>query len=313
MNQKEQLQGRGYFRKKKWAKGLASGIALGAAVITFAGATGVSADETTAATDKTTEVVTSQPESTNDNNAYAENANTSEGTLSVDVDNSSVENAATEASNVGVDVTKEAAKDYGTDTTTDELNDTKSEIANDQEKQVETLEQATATQTANNTAYADAQAAIDANNDYVNNAKDTYGSETTVTVENDSSTATDGTASANNDAKTKAEQTLADNKEAVAEYVEAKANYDVTVSKAEELNAAVEAAANELKNKGVTVILLQKLKLCKHKTMLLSPKQTVKKLLLMRFWHNMLLIQPHLTMVLMYLFQQVSIHKTLTT
>ena len=253
MNQKEQLQGRGYFRKKKWAKGLASGIALGAAVITFAGATGVSADETTAATDKTTEVVTSQPESTNDNNAYAENANTSEGTLSVDVDNSSVENAATEASNVGVDVTKEAAKDYGTDTTTGELNDTKSEIANDQEKQVETLEQATATQTANNTAYADAQAAIDANNDYVNNAKDTYGSETTVTVENDSSTATDGTASANNDAKTKAEQTLADNKEAVAEYVEAKANYDVTVSKAEELNAAVEAAANELKNKGVTV------------------------------------------------------------
>lgn len=91
MNQKEQLQGHGYFRKKKWAKGLATGIALGAAVITFAGATGVSADETTAATDSTTEVVTSQPESTNDNNAYAENANTSEGTLSVDVDNSSVE------------------------------------------------------------------------------------------------------------------------------------------------------------------------------------------------------------------------------
>lgn len=253
MNQKEQLQGHGYFRKKKWAKGLASGIALGAAVITFAGATGVFADETTAATDNTTEVVTSQPESINDNNVYAENANTSEGTLVVNIDNSNVEAAATEASNVGVDVTKEAAKDYGTDTTTDGLNDTKSEIANDQEKQVDSLEQATATQNANNTAYADAQAAIDANNDYVNNAKDTYGSETTVTVTNDSSTATDGTASANNEAKTKAEQTLADNKEAVAEYVEAKANYDATVSKAEELNAAVEAAANELKNKGVTV------------------------------------------------------------
>lgn len=253
MNQKEQLQGHGYFRKKKWAKGLASGIALGAAVITFAGATGVFADETTAATDNTTEVVTSQPESINDNNVYAENANTSEGTLVVNIDNSNVEAAATEASNVGVDVTKEAAKDYGTDTTTDGLNDTKSEIANDQEKQVDSLEQATATQNANNTAYADAQATIDANNDYVNNAKDTYGSETTVTVTNDSSTATDGTASANNEAKTKAEQTLADNKEAVAEYVEAKANYDATVSKAEELNAAVEAAANELKNKGVTV------------------------------------------------------------
>ncbi|MCO4669941.1 Cell surface antigen I/II [Streptococcus infantarius subsp. infantarius] len=253
MNQKEQLQGHGYFRKKKWAKGLASGIALGAAVITFAGATGVFADETTAATDNTTEVVTSQPESINDNNVYAENANTSEGTLAVDIDNSNVEAAATEASNVGVDVTKEAAKDYGTDTTTDGLNDTKSEIANDQEKQVDSLEQATATQNANNTAYADAQATIDANNDYVNNAKDTYGSETTVTVTNDSSTATDGTASANNEAKTKAEQTLADNKEAVAEYVEAKANYDATVSKAEELNAAVEAATNELKNKGVTV------------------------------------------------------------
>ncbi|WAK63921.1 hypothetical protein OQG81_03425 [Streptococcus macedonicus] len=39
----------------------------------------------------------------------------------------------------------------------------------------------------------------------------------------------------------------------VAEYVEAKANYDATVSKAEELNAAVEAAANELKNEDITV------------------------------------------------------------
>lgn len=253
MNQKEQLQGHGYFRKKKWAKGLASGIALGAAVITFAGATGVSADETTATTDNTTEVVTSQPESINDNNVYAENANTSEGTLAVDIDNSNVEAAAKEASNVGVDVTKEADKAYGTDTTTEELNDTKSEIANDQEKQIEALEQAAATQNANNTAYAEAQDAINANNDYVNNAKDTYGSETTVTVGNDPSTATDGTAEANKIAKTTAEQTLADNKEAVANYIEAKANYDATVSKAEELNAAVEAAANELKNKGVTV------------------------------------------------------------
>ncbi|WAK63920.1 hypothetical protein OQG81_03420 [Streptococcus macedonicus] len=72
-----------------------------------------------------------------------------------------MEAAATEASNVAVDVTKEAVKDYGTDTTTDGLNDTKSEIANDQEKQVDSLEQAT-TQNANNTTYADAQAAIDA-------------------------------------------------------------------------------------------------------------------------------------------------------
>ena len=253
MNHKQQLQGHGYFRKKKWSKGLASGIALGAAVITFAGATGVSADETTDTTTSTTEVVISQPESINDNNVYAENANISEGTLSVDIDNSNVEAAATEASNVGVDVTKEVAKNYGTDTTTDELNDTKSEIANDQETQVNSLEQATATQNANNTAYAEAQAAIDANNDYVNNAKDTYGSETTVTVTNDSSTATDGTASANNEAKTKSEQTLADNKKAVANYIEAKANYDETIAKAEELNAAVEASVNELKNKGVTV------------------------------------------------------------
>ncbi len=45
MNRKEELQGHGYFRKKKWAKGLASGIALGVAVITFGGATGVSAAE----------------------------------------------------------------------------------------------------------------------------------------------------------------------------------------------------------------------------------------------------------------------------
>ncbi|MFC3928845.1 SspB-related isopeptide-forming adhesin [Streptococcus caprae] len=254
MNQKEQLQGHGYFRKKKWAKGLASGIALGVAVITFAGATGVSADETTTiSTEVQTELVASQPESTNENNAYAENANTSEGTLAVDIDNSAVENAATEASNIGVDVTKEATKDYGTDSTTAELTETKAGIANDQNLQIETLEQATATQEANNTAYAQAQAAIDANNDYVNTAKDTYGSETAVSVTNDSSTATNGSSEANKVAKTSAEQTLAENKKAVADYVDAKAKYDATVAKADELNAAVEAAANELKNKGVSV------------------------------------------------------------
>ncbi|MGG6795457.1 UNVERIFIED_CONTAM: LPXTG cell wall anchor domain-containing protein [Streptococcus canis] len=253
MNQKEQLQGHGYFRKKKWAKGLASGIALGAAVITFAGATGVSADETTAATDSTAEVMTSQPESTNDNNAYAENANTSTGSQTVTVDNSSVEQAVNTATETGVNVTKESTVDEGTPTNSEELNEAKTAIANDQAEQIKALEEATATQSANNTAYAEAQDAIDANNDYVNNVQSTYGAETTVTVTNDSSTATNGTASANNEAKTKAEQTLADNKEAVAEYVEAKANYDATVSKAEELNAAVEAAANELKNKGVTV------------------------------------------------------------
>jgi len=56
----EKTQGHGYFRKKKWAKGLVSGIAVAGIVAFSAGS--VLADEAV------------QPESKNDNNTYAKQA-----------------------------------------------------------------------------------------------------------------------------------------------------------------------------------------------------------------------------------------------
>lgn len=109
MKKTQESKGYGSIRKLK-GYGAVGVLALGMSVAVATH--NVSADEVTTSTDDTiTQVVASQPESTNDNNAYAEQAGTSQGTLSVDIDNSSVENAATEASNVGVDVTKESDKD----------------------------------------------------------------------------------------------------------------------------------------------------------------------------------------------------------
>ncbi|WP_157783297.1 hypothetical protein, partial [Streptococcus agalactiae] len=80
-------KGHGYFRKKKWAKGLASGIALAGAVAFSSGA--VFADETTSSApiEAEPQAVVTQPESTNDNNVYAAQANTSAGTQAVAIDN----------------------------------------------------------------------------------------------------------------------------------------------------------------------------------------------------------------------------------
>ncbi|WP_032459656.1 hypothetical protein, partial [Streptococcus agalactiae] len=71
-------KGHGYFRKKKWAKGLVSGIAITGAVVFSSGA--VFADETTSSAPIEPQAVVTQPESTNDNNVYAAQANTSAGT-----------------------------------------------------------------------------------------------------------------------------------------------------------------------------------------------------------------------------------------
>lgn len=249
-------KGHGYFRKKKWAKGLASGIAL-AGVVTFSAGM-ASADEVEApAANPTvaqeTPIVPTQPESTNDNNAYATHAGKVIGTQTVAVDNSAVVDVANTATETGVAVTKDQTVDKGVPTNTTDLNQAKADIKSDQDKQVKAIETATQKQADNNTAYQEAKTAIEANNNYVAKAKADFEKDTNVTVANDSQTATDGSSAANKQAKSVAEQTLSQNKKAVDIYVNQKAIYDATIAQATTLNQDIEAAANELKAKGVMV------------------------------------------------------------
>ena len=235
----EKTQGHGYFRKKKWAKGLASGIAIAGFVAFSAGS--AFADEAV------------QPESKNDNNMYATQAGKATGSQSVAIDNGAVTKAAEKAKEVGVNVSETQIVDKGTDTTAPKLEQSKSEIKQDQDKQVKELEKTTGKQVENNTAFKEAQEAIQANNQFVADEKSKHEGSTTVTVTNDGSTATDGTAPKNREAATTAKKVLSENKKAVADYLVEKGAYDSNVQKASELNQAVEAAEKDLEKKGVTV------------------------------------------------------------
>lgn len=118
-------KGHGYFRKKKWAKGLVSGIAVAGIVAFSAGS--AFADEAV------------QPESKNENNTYAKQAGKSTGSQSVAIDNSAVTKAADKAKKAGVVVSETPNVDKGTDTTSSSLAQSKSEIKQDQDKQVKEL------------------------------------------------------------------------------------------------------------------------------------------------------------------------------
>ena len=235
----EKTQGHGYFRKKKWAKGLVSGIAVAGIVAFSAGS--VLADEAV------------QPETKNDNNAYAKQAGKTTGSQSVAIDNGAVTKAADNAKKAGVVVSETSSVDKGTDTTAPKLEQSKSEIKQDQDKQVKALEETTVKQVENNTAFNEAQEAIQANNSFVATEKGKHEQSTTVTVTNDGSTATDGSAPQNKKATQTAKQVLSDNQQAVTEYLGEKAKYDATVKQATILNQAVEAAATDLKKQDVTV------------------------------------------------------------
>ena len=235
----EKTQGHGYFRKKKWAKGLVSGIAVAGIVAFSAGS--VLADEAV------------QPESKNDNNAYATQAGKTTGSQPVAIDNTAVTKAADKAKKAGVVVSETSSVDKGTDTTAIKLEQSKSEIKQDQDKQVKSLEDTTAKQVANNTAFNEAQEAIQANNSFVATEKGKHEQSTTVTVTNDGSTATDGSAPQNKKATQTAKHTLSENQQAVSTYLEEKGKYEATVKQATILNQAVEAATTDLKKQGVTV------------------------------------------------------------
>ena len=235
----EKTQGHGYFRKKKWAKGLVSGIAVAGIVAFSAGS--AFADETV------------QPESKNDNNIYATQAGKATGSQSVAIDNGAVTKAAEKAKEAGVNVSETQIVDKGTDTTAPKLEQSKSEIKQDQDKQVKGLEETTTKQVKNNEAFKEAQEAIQANNQFVADEKAKHEGETTVTVTNDGSTATDGSASQNKKATQTAKQVLSENKKAVADYLGEKSKYDATVKQATALNKAVESAFEQLKKEKVDV------------------------------------------------------------
>ena len=235
----EKTKGHGYFRKKKWAKGLASGIAIACFVAFSAGS--AFADEAV------------QPESKNDNNMYATQAGKATGSQPVAIDNGVVTKAADKAKKAGVVVSETPNVDKGTDTTSSSLEQSKSEIKHDQDKQVQELEATTTKQVQNNEAFKGAQEAIHANNQFVAAEKAKHEGETTVTVTNDGSTATDGTATQNKKATQTAKNTLSENQQAVSTYLEEKGKYEATVKQATILNQAVEAATTDLKKQGVTV------------------------------------------------------------
>lgn len=235
----EKTQGHGYFRKKKWAKGLASGIAIAGIVAFSAGS--AFADET------------GQPESKNDNNMYATQAGKATGSQPVAIDNTAVTKAASTAKQAGVVVSEISSIDKGTDTTAPKLAQSKSEIKQDQEKQVKALEETTAKQVENNTAFKEAQEVIQANNSFVATEKGKHEQSTTVTVTNDGSTATDGTADKNKQATKTAKKVLAENQQAVSTYLEEKGKYEATVKQATELNQAVESASEQQKKENVDV------------------------------------------------------------
>lgn len=235
----EKTQGHGYFRKKKWAKGLASGIAIASFVAFSAGS--AFADEAV------------QPESKNDNNMYATQAGKATGSQPVAIDNGAVTKAADNAKKAGVVVSETPSVDKGTDTTAPKLEQSKSEIKQDQSKQVKELEETTTKQVKNNEAFQEAQEAIHANNQFVADEKAKHEGATTVTVTNDGSTATDGSADQNKKATQTAKQVLSDNQQAVTKYLGEKAKYDATVEQATALNKSVESASEQLKKEKVDV------------------------------------------------------------
>ena len=235
----EKTQGHGYFRKKKWAKGLVSGIAVAGIVAFSAGS--VLADEAV------------QPEIENDNNMYATQAGKATGSQSVVIDNGAVTKAASTAKQAGVVVSETSSIDKGTNTTSSSLEQSKAEIKQDQTKQIKALEETTEKQVENNTAFKEAKEAIQANNSFVATEKGKHEQSTTVTVTNDGSTASDGTATQNNKATQTAKKVLVENQQAVSTYLEEKGKYEATVKQATELNQAVEAAVIDLEKKDVTV------------------------------------------------------------
>jgi len=112
-------------------------------------------------TETVAEVATTQPVSTNDNNAYAEKASTSTEAEKVAIDNSAVTDAVATAKDSGVQATQDATQDKGKPTTSEELATKQAEIKADQNEQVATIKQATQDASGRQSAYDAADKAHD--------------------------------------------------------------------------------------------------------------------------------------------------------
>ena len=112
-------------------------------------------------TETVAEVATTQPVSTNDNNAYAEKANTSTEAEKVTINNTAVIDAVANAKDSGVKVTQDATQDKGTPTTSEALATKQAEIKEDQNEQVATIKQATQDASGRQSAYDAANKAHD--------------------------------------------------------------------------------------------------------------------------------------------------------
>ena len=112
-------------------------------------------------TETVAEVATIQPVSSNDNNAYAEKANTSTEAEKVTIDNTAVTDAVATAKDSGVKVTQDATQDKGTPTTSEDLATKQAEIKADQNEQVATIKQATQDASGRQSAYDAADKAHD--------------------------------------------------------------------------------------------------------------------------------------------------------
>ena len=183
-------------------------------------------------TETVAEVATTQPVSTNDNNAYAEKANTSTEAEKLTIDNTAVTDAVATAKDSGVKVSQDATQDKGTPTTSEELATKQAEIKADQNEQVASIKQATQDASGRQSAYDAADKAHDTLETQVDKAvKDSNG-----LIKAESTEISSGDGKNVGDYNTYTDQVnkqIASNKETIdkfnKDYTAMKANANVTV------------------------------------------------------------------------------------
>lgn len=182
-------------------------------------------------TAEVTTTTTATASSTQEAPAESAPVTQSQDTTAVAVDNSSVEAAAQNATEAGVEVTETAPQDYGVAQDQQDLENKQTEIAQDQQAQVDNLNAAAQQSKETNQAYTDAKDAVDSNNNVVDTAKQAHEDYVTVKTE---SVGQGNTTEDYKQIQTKAEETKAANEAKVTDLETALNAYlNSTDSKAE--------------------------------------------------------------------------------